>query len=385
MNWRDVVTDAEHKPAPCKRFVNLILDADIIAAALEFFGMETTDDEPTKHIINEVLKTSIKAVRQRYFYRVIKEFIETYIVNGKLYENHFFNIQALQEWETAQANQPILADGRYPCRFPGCSSSYKYDGVNRRRHEMSHDPPPTIPEIPAMISIEPDTMDTTFEESEDDIFNYHCGFMNMALLLRNFMDAIKEGDGERIIRCIKMFLLHFKQDGSGSTKYSLEALYQMFQLYALLSPREAHRLKWNRTVNNHGRAGCNVAMDLALEHDNHLVKDMIRGVGANINDKSVRRICRAFFIIKSFLEHLDQEMQVKKISGEHCKKSVKQDLKKVVKTLQEQNVFEKQLNGGKMFAFPDCPRDYLQLLDTKGLFSWINEHKKNVKLGKRPR
>ena len=182
-----------------------------------------------------------------------------------------------------------------------------------------------------------------------------------------------------------MFLLHFKQDGSGSTKYSLEALYQMFQLYALLSPREAHRLKWNRTVNNHGRAGCNVAMDLALEHDNHLVKDMIRGLGANINDKSVRRICRAFFIIKSFLEHLDQEMQVKKISGEHCKKSVKQDLKKVVKTLQEQNVFEKQLNGGKMFAFPDCPRDYLQLLDTKGLFSWINEHKKNVKLGKRPR
>ena len=205
MNWRDVVTDAEHKPAPCKRFVNLILDADIIAAALEFFCMETTDDEPTKHIINEVLKTSIKAVRQRYFYRVIKEFIETYIVNGKLYENHFFNIQALQEWETAQANQPILADGRYPCRFPGCSSSYKYDGVNRRRHEMSHDPPPTIPEIPAMISIEPDTMDTTFEESEDDIFNYHCGFMNMALLLRNFIDAIKEGDGERIIRCIKCF------------------------------------------------------------------------------------------------------------------------------------------------------------------------------------
>ncbi|CAB4020230.1 Hypothetical predicted protein, partial [Paramuricea clavata] len=87
----------------------------------------------------------------------------------------------------------------------------------------------------------------------------------------------------------------------------------------------------------------------------------------------------------SFLEHLDQEMQVKKISGEHCKKSVKQDLKKVVKTLQEQNVFEKQLTGGKMFAFPDCPRDYLQLLDTKGLFLWINEHKKNVKLGKRPR
>lgn len=133
----------------------------------------------------------------------------------------------------------------------------------------------------------------------------------MALLLRNVMDAAKEGDGGRIIRCIKIFLLHFKQDGSGSTKCSIEALYEMFQLYELFSPRESERLKWNRTVNNHGRAGCNVAMDLALEYDNHLVKDMIRGLGANVNEKTVRRICRAFFIIKSFLEHLDQEMQVR--------------------------------------------------------------------------
>ena len=74
------------------------------------------------------------------------------------------------------------------------------------------------------------------------------------------MDVVKEGDGERIVRCIKMFLLHFKEDGSGSTRYALEALFHMFQLYALLSPREAERMKWNRTVNNHGQPGCNVAM-----------------------------------------------------------------------------------------------------------------------------
>lgn len=110
VNWRDVITDAKNKPAPCKRFVNLVLDSDIIAAALEFFGMKTTDNEPTKHIINDMLKTSIKAVRQRYFYRVITEFIATYIVNWKLYENHFINIEAFQNWETAQPNQPVLVD-----------------------------------------------------------------------------------------------------------------------------------------------------------------------------------------------------------------------------------------------------------------------------------
>ena len=76
------------------------------------------------------------------------------------------------------------------------------------------------------------------------------------------MDAVKEGDGERIVRCIKMFLLQFKEDGSGSTKYGLEALFHMFQLYALLSHREVERMKWNRTVNNHGQPECYVAMDL---------------------------------------------------------------------------------------------------------------------------
>ena len=376
-----MVSDAQHKPAPCKRFVNLVLDADIIAAALKFFGMASIDDRPTKHCFSDELATGLRVVHQRYFHRVIKEFIQTYVVDGTLYENHFHNIQALQEWETVQNNQPLLPNGRYPCRFPGCTSSFKHDGVHRMRHELAHNPPPTIPEEPVLINTVPDPTEQN-PEPKDDIYDYHCGFMNMALLLRNFMDAIKEGDGERIIRCIKMFLLHFKQDGSGSTKYALEALFHLFQLFALLSARLAERLKWNRTVNNKGCLGCNVAMDLALEHDNHLIKDMIRGLGANISEASVRRICRAFFILKAFLEQVDLEMKVKKISGEHTKKSAKQDLHKLVQTLHEQNVFEQQATREPMSSFPDCPRDYLQLLDPKGLFSWINDHKQNVKLGK---
>lgn len=99
------------------------------------------------------------------------------------------------------------------------------------RHELSHNPPPRIPAEPTLESTLPDPSDQNFDP-KDDVFDYHCGFMNMALLLRNFRDAIKEGDGNRIINCIKMFLLHFKQDGSGSTKYALEALYHLFQVLA---------------------------------------------------------------------------------------------------------------------------------------------------------
>ena len=68
VNWRDVVSDAQQKPAPCKRFVNLVLDASIIAAALKFFGMETTEDTPTKTSISPGLATGLKVVRQRFFF-----------------------------------------------------------------------------------------------------------------------------------------------------------------------------------------------------------------------------------------------------------------------------------------------------------------------------
>ena len=78
-------------------------------------------------------------------------------------------------------------------------------------------------------------------------------------------------------------------------------------------------------------------------------------------------------------------MKAKKTSGEHTKKSVKQDLKKVIQTLQEQNVFDKQPDREPMSSFPNCPRDYLQWLDPKGLFSRINEHKRKIRLDKRPR
>lgn len=384
VNWRDVVTDAQQKPAPCKRFVDLILDADIIAAAMLFFGMVDVTGTPTKNGFSSEMENNIRPVRARYFSKVLKEFILTFIVDGTLYERHFANIQALEEWEAVQRNQPVLENGRYPCRFPGCNSSFKHDGVHRMRHELSHDPPPCIPAEPTLESTLPDPSDQN-SEPKDDMFDYHCGFMNMALLLRNFRDAIKEGDGERIIKCMKMFLLHFKQDGSGSTKYALEALYHLFQVLALLSPREAERLKWNRTVNIQGGDGNNVAMDVALEHDNHVLKDIIRSLGANISEESVRRLCRAFFIIKQLLFALDDELNVKKASGKHTKKSVKDDLIKVVKTLCDHNVFEKQSTREPMYCFPDCPRDYLQLVNTKELFGWINDHKKNVSLEKRPR
>ena len=348
--------------------------------------MQSTEDAPSKHVFSDTMASRVTIVKQRYLTSTVQQFLHQYVVDKGLYSAYFQNIHSLEEWEAAVNSQELTADGRYPCRYVGCSHTFKYDGVCRRRHEMSHDPPPNVINEPVLMNTVPDDPgDEDSTKIKNDEYDYHCSFLNMGLLLRNFADAGKEGDGERLVRCIKFFMLHFYQDGSGSTKYRLEALYQMFQITALLTPREAKRLVWNRTVNNKGGMGNNVFMDLDLEHDNHGLKDIKGVLGANISEDSVTRISRAFFKMKTSSDIHDNELGIKKVSGDHTKKDVKQDLLKIVKVLKEEKVFENQNEGKTMKGFPNCPRDYLQLLNTSALYKWINEHKKKVSQGLRPR
>ena len=258
------MTDSHFWPAQCMRFISLVLDADIIAAAFHFFGMESFEDAPSKHGFSDTMASRVAVVKQRHLTSTFQQFLNQYILENGLYSAHLQNINSLNEWEAAVNGQALTADGRYPCRYAGCPHIFKHDGVCRRRHEMSHDPPPDVSNEPVLIDTVPDPSAENSKVKNDE-YEYHCYFMNMALLLNKFADAGCEGDGERLVRCIQFFMLHFFQDGSGSRKYCFEALYHMFQVNALLTPREAQRMVWNKTVNNKRGLGNNVFIDLDFE------------------------------------------------------------------------------------------------------------------------
>lgn len=56
----------------------------------------------------------------------------------------------------------------------------------------------------------------------DGVYNYAWILCHHGSLVMEFRDAWAKGDGERVLRCWKLFLPHFK--ASGCSKYSLEAL-----------------------------------------------------------------------------------------------------------------------------------------------------------------
>lgn len=87
----------------------------------------------------------------------------------------------------------------------------------------------------------------------DDMFSYNSALVADGLYFLNFLDAVSEGDGDRIIRQYKYMLMYCRADQKHSTKYAVECLYHFFLVFALLSPRDRERFTWNRSVNNSGR------------------------------------------------------------------------------------------------------------------------------------
>ena len=142
------------------------------------------------------------------------------IVDNFVLDDHSVNglidqIVTIQEAQDAIDEQPRTADGRFPCRFPGCQHSFKYDGASRRRHEMTHNPLPVSSgdassnaSQPSLLTLGESSESTSSKDKpDDDVFNYNCALMADGLFFLNFLDAVSEGDGLRLMRQYKYMLL----------------------------------------------------------------------------------------------------------------------------------------------------------------------------------
>ena len=217
----------------------------------------------------------------------------------------------------------------------------------------------------------------------DDMLAYQKALMEYGLLLLNFKDAISEGDGERNLRCWKFFLLHLRND-KRSTKYALEALFMMFQVNSLLSPKAAHELIWNRLAKSKNCLGGNIPLDLLLEFYNRLLKDAVKKLGPNASQKSIDKICKSLKSTKELMDRFDAELHIHKHSGRHVAKSSDENLKKVVKDLVDHKAMQR--TPGRVYQhYHDMHSSFLWNFDIQDMHKWINNHKKYIQTKRRAR
>ena len=176
-------------------FFDLVVEAHAAAATLKFFGMSSVDDLPTNHVFPPNHSESSVSNRKQYLYDTLGTFVDDFIF-------HYV------------------------------------DTVTSLRQEMGH---PTL------------EAEGSTPTRGDGVFNYARAVLSHGLLALNLHDASRHGDWRRLYCCWKSLLLHFKADHR--TKYALEALHLVAQVEALLTPRVAHELLWNRVCNPHGGVG----------------------------------------------------------------------------------------------------------------------------------
>ena len=103
----------------------------------------------------------------------------------------------------------------------------------------------------------------------DEVHEYACEVITLSLLWHAYHDAVKEGDGDRVICIWRFLMIVFKM--SRRKNYALEAVHLLMQCEYILSPRLKAQLTWSRFVNVHEKPRRNIPCDLQMEHMNRLL------------------------------------------------------------------------------------------------------------------
>ena len=183
------------------------------------------------------------------------------------------------------------------------------------------------------------TSDTGLSK-EDGVREYAVQLLSIGLFYLEYRDGIKEGDGERVLRCWKFLLPLFFN--SRRTNYSKEAILFFYQHQYLFTPRQAKQLLCSRFINTQGLKGKNIECDLHMEHLNRLCKDAIRDLGPNKTVKSIMRAAKALGTIDPVISNFDAENHIDEQSGSHKKDKGLADMKKLCNDLSNYKVFSLQ-------------------------------------------
>ena len=179
--------------------------------------------------------------------------------------------------------------------------------------------------------------DSDQDEFVDKVCVYSMEVLTLGLLWHGFHDAIREGDGERILRYWRYLMVVFT--ASNNYNYAKEAVHLLLQYHYTLSERQKAQLLWSRCVNTTGVAGANIPGDLHMEHLNRRLKTVLRLMGANVTPKTVQEAGKAIAPVQHVCQIFEQTTAKYMHSNHHTLPSFGRDFRTVLNILRGENVF----------------------------------------------
>ena len=210
-------------------------------------------------------------------------------------------------------------------------------------------------------------------DKDDGILMYGKQFLSIGCLYLEFTDAIKEGDGERVLRCWRYFIIIFHN--SQRNNYAKEAVLLLHQCLYTLSPRELEEVMYSRFINTSGVQGRNVCADLHMEHLNRELKKGISALGSGKTQDTIIRLGKALGTVSPILCQFDEIGGIKHHNTRHKLSSMKQHLIEVVNTISNYKVLTYK-QGRRYSSFP-APKSLLHKKQENELVNWIKTHVPN--------
>ena len=364
--------DVKNQVNEVEDFLEIVVECHLIAAAMHHFGMSCTSDRPSSNGFPSNIKEMPLRDRVTLFYKQMMKIIDDYVVPRKfaLPQDKGEHIAR----SSNNADYPTQAEVNTNPHLKRISLEHHYSKTTDVLARPQRRLPPTVTDVLPRSH----ASQRVKTAAPDGVFDYATAVLNSGLLLLEFKDAIREGDGPRILRVWKVLMLYFTH--AGHKNYRLEAFHLQSMVNATALPKIAAQLTWGRVLNVRGGSGHNIPLDLAMEHLNRTVKDYVAGLGANKSESTILQCGSSLGGIMAVCKSFDKYTDIAPESVQHTKRSTKKDRELILKQLVSTSRVFDYVPGRKHKSFAGVHANIASAIDKKKLFDWIQKQK--VKLHK---
>ena len=132
INRRNVKSDPHSAYRANRDFLLITIKSRIISAAMKVLGFESKESTPSNFQLPENLSKSTKIEKMKLLHNAA----------GMVVDQFVFDVNETNKVidKVICDNQQLNQDGRFPCRFQGCSRSFKYDGKVGNHAQLLQNP-----------------------------------------------------------------------------------------------------------------------------------------------------------------------------------------------------------------------------------------------------
>ncbi|THG92899.1 hypothetical protein EW026_g8172 [Hermanssonia centrifuga] len=161
-------------------------------------------------------------------------------------------------------------------------------------------------------------------------------FLQDAILLRDFTDAIKTGDSERIVLILKVFALSFR--GAGRTKYAHEMLHLIHNIEHVWPKDLRDVIMKNWLVNPTGKTNAFVPVDLMQEHNNFWIKVIYKAHGSSASWEWLAMVLPCIDILRKLSAQINTDLGSCQ-GSKHTSPDLWKDIEILMQSLEENQVY----------------------------------------------